>query len=127
MILKKRQTFIIKRKTQNFYLGLYRHVYSLKIYDMRQIQVSNRYYQQNLFLSEISKYTVSKHANLEELQLSNTGTFVEFIASNKLISPYTFRVLLLHRTTWTSSKFSLTTDTSPISGKYGRVRTIQLT
>ena len=56
---------------------------------MRQIQVSKRSYQQNLFLSEIINYTVSKTAHLVALQLSNTGLSVEFIAS-KLInqSPY---------------------------------------
>lgn len=35
-------------------------VCSFKIYELRQIQVSNRSYQQNLFLYEISDYTVSK-------------------------------------------------------------------
>ena len=56
---------------------------------MWQIQVSKRSYQQNLFLSEIINYTVSKTAHLVALQLSNTGLSVEFIAS-KLInqSPY---------------------------------------
>ena len=52
---------------------------------MRQIQVSKRSYQQNLFLSEIINYTVSKTAHLVALQLSNTGLSVEFIAS-KLIN-----------------------------------------
>ena len=61
-------------------------VCSFKTYGMRQIQVSNRSYQQNLFLSEISNYTVSKTAQLVALQLSNTGLSVEFIASRKLIN-----------------------------------------
>ena len=52
---------------------------------MWQIQVSKRSYQQNLFLSEIINYTVSKTAHLVALQLSNTGLSVEFIAS-KLIN-----------------------------------------
>ena len=37
-----------------------------------------------------------KRAHLAALQLSNTGLLLEFIASNKLISPYNFSVFMVH-------------------------------
>ena len=54
---------------------------------VRQIQVRNRYYQQNLVLlkSAITPLWV-KNAYLVSLQLSNSGLSVELIASNKLIN-----------------------------------------
>ena len=88
LILKKLSKSTIQRESlqsPDLYLRRYRLVCSCKTYGMRQIQVSKRSYQQNLFLSEIINYTVSKTAHLVALQLSNTGLSVQFIAS-KLIN-----------------------------------------
>ena len=97
MIFKKKGRRSLSRVQHNIFISD-----SIGLFIVSKFTTCGKFRYQIDIISKTYPYLKSaitlwvKCAHLAALQLSNTGLLLEFIASNKLISPYNFSVFIVH-------------------------------